>query len=129
MFEAFADWIGLTFPNDKQGTQGGYMHWRGPWVDSPALKPRRILVIIPMGGPAPNVEDRRKRFQVIMLGIENNRADSVQVGKDIELLADAALGNSRPCGAASVRAMGEPTGPGFTTENRAFYMLDFEVIF
>lgn len=79
--------------------------------------------------PPTQVDIRRLRFKVILLGPKGVRKHVVDVGNSIETLAQVALGDSVPCGAASVRAIGEPIGPGYTTENRAWYSLDLEVLY
>ncbi|MBV7482525.1 hypothetical protein [Bordetella sp. BOR01] len=123
MFDAFVDWLKLTASPTR------YTYSRGMWIDSLALADTWIAVVLATGGPGPDVDDRRQRFRVLLLGPRNGRqyADDIQV--DMESLAAAALGDSAPCAAASVRAIGEPSGPGYTTENRAWVSLDFEVLF
>ncbi|QPZ57968.1 hypothetical protein [Pseudomonas aeruginosa] len=88
------------------------------WVDHPSLDSAFIAAIQQTGGPPTQVDIRRLRFKVILLGPKGIRKHVVDVGNSIETLAQVALGDSVPCGAASVRAIGEPIGPGYTTENR-----------
>jgi hypothetical protein len=98
------------------------------WIDSPSVNGAFIASVQQMGGPAPDVEDRVIRFKVILLGPRDGRKHVVAVEQTMESLAQAALGDSSPCGAASVRAVGEAVGPGYTSENRPWYSLDFEVL-
>lgn len=123
MFDAFVDWLKLTISPDR------YSYSRGMWVDSPALADAWIAAVMSNGGPRPDVDDRRPRFRVLLLGPRNGRQYADDIQGDMELLAQAALGDSSPCAAASVSAIGEPSGPGYTTENRAWVSLDFEVLF
>ncbi|MFM9867045.1 phage tail termination protein [Achromobacter xylosoxidans] len=121
VFDAFVEWVtSIVGP--------GYLYSRGMWVDSPAVHGDFIASIQKMGGPEPDVEDRRPRFKVILLGPRDGRKHAISVEQTMESLAQAALGDSSPCGAASVRAVGEAVGPGYTSENRPWYSLDFEVL-
>lgn len=122
MFDEFVDWLKLTLG-------AGYQYSRGMWVDTPALVTARIAAVYAMGGPMPDVEDRRPRFRVLLLGPENGRQYAGEIQSDMELLMQVTLGDSRPCGAASVLAIGEPAGPAYTTENRPWMSLDFQVTF
>lgn len=121
-FDAFLDWI-------KAALGEGYQYSRGMWVDNSTLDDAFIAVIQQAGGSPTVVDVRRQRFKVILLGPKAKRKHVADVGNAIEILAQTALGSSVPCGAAYVRAIGEPVGPGYTTENRAWYSLDLEVLF
>lgn len=123
MFDEFIAWLKLSVSDTA------YEYSAGMWIDSPALATKKIIAVMQIGGPAPDVEDRRVRYRVIMLGRRNTRPDMIVVRNDIYALANVAMGNSVPCGAAQVRALSEPMGPGTTTESRNFYTLDFEVLF
>lgn len=122
MFDHFKDWVESVL-----GT--AYQYSAGMWIDNAALNDVSICAIHQTGGPGADVDDRRQRYRVILLGPRNRREYWIQLKDDIELLALAALGDSVPCGAASVRAITEPTGPGYTNENRSWFSLDFEVLF
>lgn len=122
-FEDFVAWLKLTISDTD------YTYSRGMWIDSAAMNQRKILAVFQTGGPAPDTGDRRQNYRVIMFGKRDTRTDMVVVANDMERLMQAALGDVEPCGAANARAIGEPNGPSFTTENRAFVMLDFEVLF
>ncbi len=121
MFDAFTDWLKVVVGD-------GYLYSRGMWIDSPSVNGAFIASVQQMGGSAPDVEDRVIRFKVILLGPRDGRKHVVAVEQTMESLAQAALGDSSPCGAASVRAVGEAVGPGYTSENRPWYSLDFEVL-
>lgn len=122
MYDHFVDWLKLTLGSK-------YEYSRGMWVDRPELANTWIAAVLANGGPRPDVEDRRPRFRVLLIGPRNGRQYADDVQADMELLMQASLGDSRPCGAASVSAIGEPSGPGYTTETRAWVSLDFEVLF
>ena len=122
MLNEFKEWVEATL-----GT--AYIYSAGMWTDRPGIDASKICAIQGGGGPSPDVDDRRPRFKVILLGPVNSRQHATAIGSDMSALALAALGDSTPCGAASVRAIGEPTGPGYTSENRAWFSLDFEVLF
>ncbi|MCI2809390.1 phage tail termination protein [Eoetvoesiella caeni] len=106
-----------------------YVYSMGMWTDRPGIAESKICAIQGNGGPGPDVDDRRARFRVILLGPANGRQHAAAIMADVQALALAALGDSVPCGAARVRAIGEPTGPGYTNETRAWFSLDFEVLF
>lgn len=103
----------------------------GEWVEDPASANQMLVNVQAMAGAAPMVDVRKPRYRVIILGRRNNRGDSEQVWNAAQYLMSAAIGDgkSQPCGAANVRAMGEPVGPYFTTENRAWSQVDLEVIY
>lgn len=122
MFDHLFDWI-KTVLGDK------YKYSRGMWVDHASLSDEFICALHQAGGMAPDVDDRRPRYRLILLGPRNGRQHVVEVQTDMDSLAQAALGDSAPCGAASVRAVGEAVGPGYTTENRAWFSLDLEVLY
>lgn len=123
MFDEFIAWLKLSIPATA------YEYSAGMWIDSPAMDQKKILAIMQTGGPAPDVEDRRVRYRVIMLGRRNTRADMIVVRNDIYALANVAMGNVYPCGSAQIRALMEPMGPAVTVEGRNYYSLDFEVLF
>lgn len=106
-----------------------YTYAYGMWVETAQTAGNSYCVVQSTGGVAPDVEDRRPRYRVILLGRRNERGDSQMVLEDAEALMQASFGDSAPCGAANIRAIGEPIGPGFTTENRAWAQVDFEVLF
>ena len=106
-YDAFQDWLASILGE-------GYQYSRGMWVDHPSLDSAFIAAIQQTGGPPTQVDIRRLRFKVILLGPKGVRKHVVDVGNSIETLAQVALGDSVPCGAASVRAIGEPIGPGYT---------------
>lgn len=122
MFDHLLDWVKAAL-GDK------YEYSRGMWVDHPGAADKFICALHQAGGLAPDVDDRRPRYRLILLGPTKGRQHTIEVQSDMDSLAMAALGDSAPCGAASVRAVGEPMGPGYTTENRAWFSLDLEVLY
>ena len=122
MFDAFTDWLKVVLGL-------GYSYMPGQWVEASADAGTMYCVVQSDGGPAPDVEDRRPRFRVVLVGRRSNRSDGATLLADAELLMLAALDAPPPCGAASIRALGEPAGPGFTTENRAWVQVTFQVLF
>lgn len=122
MYEAFVDWLAAVLGETYEVSSG-------QWVDSPDLGGTWIAAVVQNGGPPVDVDDRRQRYRVILLGPRNGRQHVTTINQNIESLVQAVLGDAVPCGAASVRAIGEPVGPGYTTENRAWYSLDLQVLF
>lgn len=122
MYEAFVDWLNAALA-------GAFEISTGQWVDGPELRDTWIAAVQQNGGPPVDVDDRRQRFRVLLLGPRNGRQHVGTLNQHIETLVQTTLGDAVPCGAAAVRAMGEPVGPGYTTENRAWYSLDLQVLF
>ncbi|RSE88594.1 phage tail termination protein [Achromobacter denitrificans] len=123
MFEQFKEWVALTVPAST------YAFSRGMWQDGPEVAQQWFCALLQMPGAAPDVDDRRPRYRVLLLGPRNGREHAGAIQATAEALAQAALGDIAPCGAASVRAIGEPVGPGYTAENRPWYSVDFQVLF
>ena len=122
MFEEFADWL-------KAVLGDSYEYARGQWVDSTTSDSKFYCSIQGAGGPMPDVDDRRPRYRVILLGPKNGRQHASALQADVEKIMEASLSGVVPCGAASIRAIGEPSGPGYTTENRAWVSVTFQVTF
>lgn len=106
-----------------------YTFSKGMWLDHPGVSGDFIAAVMANGGPPVDVDDRRPRYRIILLGPRKGREHTGAVQAAIEALTLAAMGDSTPCGAASVRAVGEPAGPGFTTEDRPWFSVDLEVVF
>lgn len=119
MFENLKEWVEsiLTTP---------YIYSKGAWVDSTNLE--YVCALYGMGGPAIDVDDRRPRFRVLLVGPKNTR-NSTQLESDIELLIQAAMTMEPPCEAASIRVIAEPVGPDYTKENRAWVSVDFQITY
>lgn len=109
----------------------GYQYSYGEWLEDAASATKLLINVQAMAGMSPMMDVRKPRYRVMILGRRNTRGDSQQVWNAAQYIMQAAIGDgkSNPCGAANVRAMGEPTGPGFTTENRAWVQVDLEVIY
>lgn len=105
----------------------GYTFQYGAWVESAQDAATRYCVVQAAGGPVAVVDVRRPRFRVILLGRRNRREDAQQVMTNAETIVAACQGDSLPCHAARVAAQ-EPSGPGFTTENRAWASIELELI-
>lgn len=121
MLVEFREWVGTVVT--------GYTFMYGQWVEQSAVDGNWYCVVQAAGGPAPIVDTRYPRFRVVLIGRRNQRQDAQQLIEAANDLVAAGMGDSLPCGAANVRAMSEPIGPGYTSENRAWVQVDFEVIF
>lgn len=119
MLDELKDWIeAILGPS--------WVYSTGMWTDRPDIAASPICSIQNDGGPQPDVDDRRPRFRVILLGPIQG---AVGMTKDAaDALTAAALSAATPCGAAHIR-IAEPTGPGTTTEGRRWYALDIEILF
>lgn len=123
MFEEMREWLASIL-----GT--GYVIARGRWDEDGTNALTKFGVVVSLGGPNPDVEDRRQNYRLLLVGPRNDMAATDDLQADIYALARAILARDTiPCGAADVQSTGEPTGPGYTTENRAWYSLDIQIIF
>lgn len=119
MLDELKDWIeAILGPS--------WVYSMGMWTDRPDIAASPICSIQNDGGLQPDVDDRRQRFRVILLGPVKGPADPAKDAADA--LTAAALAAAPPCGAAHIR-ISEPTGPGTTTEDRRWYALDVEILF
>lgn len=116
----FLDWCKAV-----NGT--GYLYWIGDWIDTTANAGAFYCAVRADGGLRPNVDDRRARYSVVLLGRRDERADSKQLLETAQAMMLASIAGITPCGVAQIRALGEPMGPSVTTENRPWVKLAFEV--
>jgi len=121
MLTDLKNWIAQTLGTD-------YRFFFGMWVESETDADISYCVIQAAGGNAPIAEDRRPKFRVILLGKRNGN-DADKIYSDAQSLMTAIELIEPPCNYASVSATAEPTGPAFTTENRAFMQLGFQMLF
>ena len=120
--DEFKAWVELLLGSS-------YSYSQGQWLETEENADEQICAIRMSGGSAPIVDDRRQRLTVLLIGKRNDRSGIQQIKTDINALALAALDDSCPEGTVSVRATGEPVGPGYTKENRVWFQLDFQLIF
>lgn len=121
MFDEMADWLESILPD--------YIISSGMWVDHPGVYDRFICSLQSSGGSAIDVDDRRPRFRILLLGPREGREHVGKVQVDAERLLLETYQGEPPCGAAVLRAMGEVTGPGYTTENRPWCQVDLQITF
>lgn len=100
----------------------------GQWIDMPALAESNICALRHAGGTPTVADDRRQRFQIILLGPKNKRESALPLLGDANRLVERAITGSRPLSAANLRAIGETIGPAYTAENRPWVQVDFEVV-
>lgn len=120
MLNEFKEWVQAVLPT--------YGFTQGMWVDTPQNATQFIASLHMMGGPI-LVDERQPIFRVLLLGPQNARQHATTVGQDMEALVLASEGDSVPCGAAAIKTVTLPSGPGYTTENRAWVSADFQLIF
>lgn len=106
-----------------------YQLFIGEWVEANQDANKFYLTIRQDGGMAPFVDVRKANFVIILVGRRNIRSDAQFLNTDANAIMQAVMDGLAPCGAANITAMGEPVGPGFTTEGRAFYQLNLQVTF
>lgn len=120
MLNEFKEWTEALL-----GTE--YSYSMGQWIESKENK--RYCVIQASGGRAVDVDDRCPRYRVVLIGRRGERFEATKLMSDANTLIEASISEAPPCGSSSIRAMSEPTGPGYTVENRAWTQIDFELIF
>lgn len=121
MFDELHEWLQEVLPT-------GYQFSRGMWVDAPQVYESFICSINPAGGSAVDVDDRRPRYRLILLGPRNGRQHMPAVQDAADAIIRATIEQAEPCGAAGIRAMAEPS-IGYTTENRAWAQVDLQITF
>lgn len=120
MFNAFKEWVEAILGQN-------YQYSMGAWVDGSNVE--FICALYATGGSAIDVDDRRSRFRVLLVGPQQTRFAASQLSADMERIVQAALEMEPPCGAASIRVITEPSGPGYTTENRAWFSVDLQITY
>ena len=124
MLSDVKDWL-ETFLDSK------YNYSQGQWVEDDSTASSWFCAILGSGGPSPIVDTRYPGFRLILVGPRNTRSAATSLQTDAESIMAQVTAEDRqlPCGAANVQAIGEPVGPGYTTENRAFYTLDLRLTY
>lgn len=108
----------------------GYAHVFAPWVETGQDGPTKYCVLAGDGGLRPIAEDRAKNFTVFLIGPVRSQQASKTLLADASLIMAAIIaGEVLPCGAANIVALGEPIGPGLTSENRAWVQINIQVMF
>ncbi len=120
MFNDLKAWVEELLGTDYQYSQGA-------WVETESLG--FVCCIFGMGGAGVDMDIRRPRFKIMLLGPRGERNQASKLLADIESIIDMSINSDPPCGAASIRAITEPTGPGYTEENRAWVSVDFQIIY
>lgn len=121
-YEDLRDWLQLLI--------SGYAYKMAPWIETGQDREIAYCVIGPAGGPRPDVEDRRKNYNVFLLGPANQPGQGSALLADADKIMLAAVeGDLLPCGAANIAAIGEPTGPGLTSEKRAWVQITLQITF
>lgn len=108
----------------------GYTFSIAPWIETGMDRQTAYCVIAGSGGPRPDVEDRRKNYNIFLLGPQDAQEYAQQLEIDAEkIMQGVMLGEVLPCGAAIIAAIGEPAGPGLTTENRSWVQITLQITF
>lgn len=120
MFNELKEWIESLLDSK-------YQYSMGAWVDNESVQ--YICAIYSTGGAPVDVDTRRPRFRILLLGPVNGRQYGATLLSDIELIMQESIDGTVPCGAAAIRAMTEPSGVGYTEENRPFVSVDFQLTY
>lgn len=119
----FSDWLKVSLlPAD-------YVYSLGIWRDSTGSESKRFVSYLFEGGPKPDVENRTIRARVIVLGPQSGRAHALSILGDASALVDRTVaGDYRHGCITQIRAIGDIMGPGYTTEDRPWVEVNFEII-
>lgn len=88
-----------------------------------------LCVVQGRGGSPIDVDDRRPNYRVLLMGPERSRSDVASVRTAAEAIVQAILDETAPCGMAGIKAMGEPVGPAYTAEDRAWMSLELQLTY
>lgn len=123
-YQDFTDWFSAAPGADA------YTRARGMWVDSPTNDGKRFAVFEFQGGGKPDVDRYTATIDVLLLGKKGERNVAGAL-PDIENFAYALIERSMSsyCSGriTAIRSLGGVVGPGFTTENRPWYRLSFQL--
>lgn len=101
--------------------------FRGAWRDQPDNAGQRLVSMVLSGGPQGTVETLYPRIRVLLMGPQGQRADAKALGDIAWDLALRMQDDYQACGVAQIRLIGGIIGPGYTTEDRAWYELNLEL--
>ena len=108
----------------------GYSHVFAPWVETGQDSTTKYCVLAGDGGLKPVAEARAKNFTVFLIGPVRSQQAAKTLLTDAGLVMAAIMvGEVLPCSAANIVALGEPVGPGLTSENRAWVQINIQVMF
>jgi hypothetical protein len=114
--EMFVEWL-RSLPETA-----GYQYSRGMWTESPGRK----LAVWQEGGRIVGGSER-VRYPSMRLVIVGNR-DARSDATEIEKLAEVLIAKDYQFDCVHLRAIGGMIGPGYTTENRPWVELNFELV-
>lgn len=106
-----------------------YLQSAGQWIDAPENYGAFIVAVYGTGGPPTDVDLQLPTYRVLLLGPRNGRGHHDQIKTDIHALVRLAISGATPCGAAGIRAISQPVGPGYTSENRPWYSVEFQITY
>lgn len=101
--------------------------FRGVWRDQPDNAGDRLVSMVLNGGAQGTVETLYPRIRVLLMGPQGKRADAKPLGDVAWNLALRMQNDYQACGVAQIRLIGSIIGPGYTTEDRAWYELNLEL--
>lgn len=106
---------------------GEYAYVADHWEERHNAAADWLCVVAASGGPAPVVDIRRRFYSIMLIGPRNMQQATNRLKEDADQLVNATIRGERPCGYANARCTGEPMGPGFTVEDRAWMQLNLEL--
>lgn len=121
-FEDVSAWLKLHI--------AGYSHVFAPWIETGQDGLAKYCVLAGDGGLKPIAEDRAKNFTVFLIGpVRSQQASKTLLADSGRIMAAIIAGEVLPCGTATIVALGEPIGPGLTSEGRAWVQINIQVMF
>ena len=109
----------------------GYQVSRGAFVESEENAGQRFIVLQSMGGRTPGVIERYPAIRMLVMGSRYERQVSNGI-VELENFASGLIGfandNFKTDCFTQLRPASDIIGPGYTTEDRPWYELNFEII-
>lgn len=123
--ESFVEWL------EAVPAVSGYTLSRGMWQDDESAYQTRFIALMAGAGRAPGIIERYPVVRVLVLGKRGERNVAGAVA-ELEAFANSLIEQAAAvpyteC-LAQVRPIGDIMGPGYTTEDRPWYELNFQLI-
>lgn len=122
MYEYLQNWVASILGEE-------WVISSGVWNDDGTNDNQRFAAIMAAPGLPVLVDVRRPRYKVLLVGRRNEQSDAAAVMAAADTLVQVSMEDFIPCSSMAIQAMSEPTGPGYTTENRAWASVEFKVTF
>lgn len=123
--EAVKEWLEA----DPAWSSYGFEVFQGIWRDSATNANKRLCVLTAMPGRVSNTQDvDYDSVRVTFLSAQKGNADTNPLRAIVYGLRERLKTDNRNCDVTLFRMQGGPTGPGYTTEERAWFEINLQVI-